>query len=344
MQVRQIAGMRGLVSNPKGETIPRPIRSSFREGLSWSSTSSRPHGARRAGRHRAPHGGLRVPHPPTGGRGAGRDRARGGLRQPTGRSACGSRRRRRGPACASCRTSRTPARAVPWRRTSRSTAVILAQVGDDTTENMIRPADRAGVEAIRTSRVRSARPRSASAASATAARLASGKRVDVGEAVGIVAAQSIGEPGTQLTMRTFHTGGVAGQDITHGLPRIQRLFEARIPKGHWRPSASTRAGSRSRRPEDPGRSSWCPTTARKRASYTRSRCAPGFWSATAATWPSASSSSRGAGQPARGAAHPRRPAVQLHLVHEVQEVYRSQGCLDPRQAHRDHHPADAEAG
>src|ERR1700692_863759 len=61
--------------------------------------------------------------------------------------------------------------------------------------------------------------------------LASGKRVDVGEAVGIVAAQSIGEPGTQLTMRTFHTGGVAGADITHGLPRVVELFEARKPKG-----------------------------------------------------------------------------------------------------------------
>ena len=55
--------------------------------------------------------------------------------------------------------------------------------------------------------------------------------MDIGEAVGIIAAQSIGEPGTQLTMRTFHTGGVAGLDITHGLPRIQELFEARIPKG-----------------------------------------------------------------------------------------------------------------
>ena len=61
--------------------------------------------------------------------------------------------------------------------------------------------------------------------------LATGKLVDVGEAVGIIAAQSIGEPGTQLTMRTFHTGGVAGIDITHGLPRVQELFEARIPKG-----------------------------------------------------------------------------------------------------------------
>ena len=62
--------------------------------------------------------------------------------------------------------------------------------------------------------------------------LANGKLVDVGEAVGIIAAQSIGEPGTQLTMRTFHTGGVAGEDITHGLPRVQELFEARIPKGN----------------------------------------------------------------------------------------------------------------
>ena len=61
--------------------------------------------------------------------------------------------------------------------------------------------------------------------------MATGQLVDVGEAVGIVAAQSIGEPGTQLTMRTFHQGGVAGDDITNGLPRVQELFEARVPKG-----------------------------------------------------------------------------------------------------------------
>jgi DNA-directed RNA polymerase subunit beta' len=61
--------------------------------------------------------------------------------------------------------------------------------------------------------------------------LATGKDVDVGEAVGIIAAQSIGEPGTQLTMRTFHTGGVAGDDITQGLPRVEELFEARNQKG-----------------------------------------------------------------------------------------------------------------
>ena len=61
--------------------------------------------------------------------------------------------------------------------------------------------------------------------------MASGEAVQVGEAVGIIAAQSIGEPGTQLTMRTFHTGGVAGDDITQGLPRVEELFEARKPKG-----------------------------------------------------------------------------------------------------------------
>ena len=61
--------------------------------------------------------------------------------------------------------------------------------------------------------------------------LATGEDVNIGEAVGIIAAQSIGEPGTQLTMRTFHTGGVAGDDITQGLPRVEELFEARKPKG-----------------------------------------------------------------------------------------------------------------
>jgi DNA-directed RNA polymerase, beta'' subunit/160 kD subunit len=61
--------------------------------------------------------------------------------------------------------------------------------------------------------------------------MATAKKIDIGEAVGIIAAQSIGEPGTQLTMRTFHTGGVAGSDITQGLPRVEELFEARKPKG-----------------------------------------------------------------------------------------------------------------
>ena len=83
--------------------------------------------------------------------------------------------------------------------------------------------------------------------------MATGKLVDVGEAVGIVAAQSIGEPGTQLTMRTFHTGGVAGDDITTGLPRVQELFEARVPRAR-RPSRTSTAASRSRTATASGRS------------------------------------------------------------------------------------------
>ena len=83
--------------------------------------------------------------------------------------------------------------------------------------------------------------------------LATGEMVGIGEAVGIIAAQSIGEPGTQLTMRTFHTGGVAGQDITQGLPRVEELFEARIPKGKARSATST-GSSRSSPPTPAARS------------------------------------------------------------------------------------------
>ena len=85
--------------------------------------------------------------------------------------------------------------------------------------------------------------------------LATSKLVDVGEAVGIIAAQSIGEPGTQLTMRTFHTGGVAGEDITHGLPRVVELFEARTPKGAARSGGGRRRGAHRGEREDRASSS-----------------------------------------------------------------------------------------
>jgi DNA-directed RNA polymerase subunit beta' len=108
---------------------------------------------------------------------------------------------------------------------------IVAKVNDDTTETLIDRLVEAGVDTIRVHNVLVCEAKIGLCAKCYGRSLASGKRVDVGEAVGIVAAQSIGEPGTQLTMRTFHTGGVAGDDITHGLPRITELFEARIPKG-----------------------------------------------------------------------------------------------------------------
>ena len=89
----------------------------------------------------------------------------------------------------------------------------------------------AGIEKVQIRSVLSCRTRHGVCRYCYGRNLATGKHVEIGEAVGIIAAQSIGEPGTQLTMRTFHTGGVAGDDITQGLPRIQELFEARNPKG-----------------------------------------------------------------------------------------------------------------
>ena len=232
MQVRQIAGMRGLVSNPKGETIPRPIKSSFREGLSVVEYFISTHGARK---------GLADTALRTADSGyltrrlvdvaqdvivreedCGTDRSL--VMKIAERDADGQ------PAQAAER-SRTPAPAAPSPRTSRSMAGPSPASDDDTTESMIDRLVEAGVDGVRTYSALVCEAKIGVCAKCYGRSLATGKRVDVGEAVGIVAAQSIGEPGTQLTMRTFHTGGVAGQDITHGLPRIQELFEARIPKG-----------------------------------------------------------------------------------------------------------------
>ena len=96
-----------------------------------------------------------------------------------------------------------------------------------------------------------ATPSSACARTCYGRSLATGKSIELGEAVGVIAAQSIGEPGTQLTMRTFHTGGVAGKDIAGGLPRVVELFEARTPRGSARLARATRCGAD--RSEDEGK-------------------------------------------------------------------------------------------
>ena len=155
--------------------------------------------------------------------------------------------------------------------------------------------------------------------------LATGKLVDVGEAVGIIAAQSIGEPGTQLTMRTFHTGGVAGEDITHGLPRVVELFEARTPKGVAPISRGRPAGSASTTPTRRARSWSCPddgseeiavpdlqavAAARRRRRPRRGR-------------PAARSSARSTRS--RCCASSARARCSSTWSSEVQEVYRSQG-------------------
>ena len=108
---------------------------------------------------------------------------------------------------------------------------VLATAGSDLGDRVIDELIAAGVSEVKVRSVLTCDSKVGQCAACYGRSLAAGKRVDIGEAVGIIAAQSIGEPGTQLTMRTFHTGGVAGDDITHGLPRVQELFEARTPKG-----------------------------------------------------------------------------------------------------------------
>ena len=153
--------------------------------------------------------------------------------------------------------------------------------------------------------------------------MATGNTAQIGDAVGIIAAQSIGEPGTQLTMRTFHTGGVAGADITHGLPRVVELFEARKPKGLAKIAEVGRRRRRSRRPTRRSPSS-SPTTA-ARSTATRSRAARACSSRTARRSSRASSSTRGRCTRTSCSAIRGRTETELYLVKEVQEVYKSQG-------------------
>ena len=157
--------------------------------------------------------------------------------------------------------------------------------------------------------------------------LATGRLVDIGEAVGIIAAQSIGEPGTQLTMRTFHTGGVAGEDITHGLPRVVELFEARTPKGEApiTESAGTRP-DRGRRREERAPDHASPPRTAATVQYKVAFRRPAARSATATRSRSGQQLTEGSVEPAREAARSRAcQALQQHLVDEVQQVYRSQG-------------------
>jgi len=231
MQVRQIAGMRGLVANPKGEIIPRPIKSNFREGLSVLEYFISTHGARK---------GLADTALRTADSGyltrrlvdvsqdviireedCGTER---GLPYPVAaRGADGSLRRH------------DDAEAAVYSRVLSADAsadgAVVFPAGTELSMQTIDALVAAGVEEVRVRSVLTCESKVGTCALCYGRSMASGKIVDVGEAVGIIAAQSIGEPGTQLTMRTFHTGGVAGEDITHGLPRVVELFEARTPKG-----------------------------------------------------------------------------------------------------------------
>ena len=235
MQVRQLAGMRGLVANPKGDIIERPIKSNFREGMSVLEYFISTHGARK------------------------------GLADTALRTAdSGYLTRRLVDVAAGIVVKDLGDENIDWRGTNKKVVIdgklsrylhstlygrVLAEDikidkkvvemenGTKLTKGTYIDAEvldgiaKSGIEDVNVlTPFNSLNPESMDPL-CYGFSLATGKPVEVGEAVGIISAQSIGEPGTQLTMRTFHTGGVVGLDITSGLPRIVELFEARTPKG-----------------------------------------------------------------------------------------------------------------
>jgi DNA-directed RNA polymerase subunit beta' len=240
-QIRQIAGMRGLVANPRGEIIERPIKSNFREGLSVLEYFISTHGARK---------GLADTALRTADSGYLTRRLVDIAQDLIIREEdCGTERGvviPVGERDSQSLYGRVLAETVFWPGTRKH----LLKAGSSITDaeiRLLRAVLRDGIDpetgealeqqpsdADRQIKVRSVlncEAKNGVCGMCYGRALAEGRSVQIGEAVGIIAAQSIGEPGTQLTMRTFHTGGVAGEDITHGLPRVVELFEARSPKG-----------------------------------------------------------------------------------------------------------------
>ncbi|MFC5731086.1 MULTISPECIES: DNA-directed RNA polymerase subunit beta' [Nocardioides] len=233
-QIRQVGAMRGLVANPKGEIIPRPIKANFREGLSVLEYFISTHGARK---------GLADTALRTADSGYLTRRLVDVSQDVIIREDdCGTERGL--PKVIGVRNEAgvvekdDNAETAAYARTAAvdiahpDTGEVLAQAGDDLGDVKIAELIEAGIEEVVVRSVLTCDARTGTCAKCYGRSLATGKLVDIGEAVGIIAAQSIGEPGTQLTMRTFHTGGVASaDDITQGLPRVVELFEARTPKG-----------------------------------------------------------------------------------------------------------------
>ena len=228
-QIRQLAGMRGLMANASGKTVEIPVKSNFREGLSVMEYFISSHGARK------------------------------GLSDTALRTAdSGYLTRRlvdvsqdvivRDYDCGTTDTSTIVAikegnevieeiyDRIVGRYTidpivNPNTGKVIVEADAMIMEEQAEEMVAAGIEEVQIRTVLNCKTRHGVCSKCYGRNLATGKEVNIGEAIGIIAAQSIGDPGTQLTMRTFHTGGVAGGDITQGLPRVEELFEARKPKG-----------------------------------------------------------------------------------------------------------------
>jgi DNA-directed RNA polymerase subunit beta' len=237
-QIKQLAGMRGLMADTTGRTIELPIKSNFREGLDVLEYFMSAHGARKGlsdtALRTADSGyltrrlvdvsqdliiretdcceGKETPGMYVKAFMDGKEEIESLQERITGRFSCYDIYDAEGNLLVAANHMITPRRA----------ALVMSKGVDENGE----PLEKVKIRTILT-----CRSHVGVCAKCYGANMATGQAVQVGEAVGIIAAQSIGEPGTQLTMRTFHTGGVAGDDITQGLPRVEELFEARKPKG-----------------------------------------------------------------------------------------------------------------
>ncbi|CAM3895882.1 DNA-directed RNA polymerase subunit beta' [Alkalicoccus chagannorensis] len=225
----QLAGMRGLMANPSGRIIELPIKSSFREGLTVLEYFISTHGARK---------GLADTALKTADSGYLTRRLVDVAQDVIVREDdCGTDRGldvsaiQEGAEVIEPLYDRLVGRVAFQNVYHPETGELLAPRNEEMFEDTAKIIEDAGVKTVRIRSVFTCDTRHGSCKKCYGRNLATGAEVEVGEAVGIIAAQSIGEPGTQLTMRTFHTGGVAGDDITQGLPRIQEVFEARNPKG-----------------------------------------------------------------------------------------------------------------
>ena len=225
----QLAGMRGLIAGPSGKIMELPITSNFREGLSVLEMFISTHGARK---------GMTDTALKTADSGYLTRRLVDVSQDVIVREDdCGTeggivaRELKQGNEEIETLEERIIGRYSRQTVLNPETGEVLVGENEMITEDIARDIVRAGYKEISIRSVYKCNTRHGVCRKCYGRNLATGREVEVGEAVGIVAAQSIGEPGTQLTMRTFHTGGVAGDDITQGLPRVQEIFEARHPKG-----------------------------------------------------------------------------------------------------------------
>ena len=228
-QIRQLAAMRGLMADTSGRTIEIPIKSNFREGLTVLEYFISTHGARK---------GLTDTALRTADSGYLTRRLVDVSQDVIVREEdCGTRDGivvrdiRDGNEIIEPLIDRLEGRTVTEDIVHPKTGEIIVKENEMITMEQAKQIVQAGIQEVKIRSVVKCRSKVGVCAKCYGHNLASGRPVDVGETVGIIAAQSIGEPGTQLTMRTFHAGGVAGDDITQGLPRVEELFEARRPKG-----------------------------------------------------------------------------------------------------------------